>query len=49
MAGKHVDKRNIEQIVSDKTVRDRLEKNGRSLAKRYDWSSVEQQIMELYR
>lgn len=39
----------IEQIVSDKTVRDRLEKNGRSLAKRYDWSSVEQQIMELYR
>lgn len=40
---------NIEKIVSDKKLREKLNKNGRVLTKKYDWDAMEEQILELYK
>ena len=38
----------IQRIVSDKTLRDKLESNGKQLANDYSWEAVEDQIVKLY-
>ena len=38
----------IESIVSDKKLRDKLEKGGLATAKKYEWSKIENSIVSLY-